>query len=798
MSSPRARRTFLRMSGGTAVAAALPVAATTTLLPGAAYAAAAAAGAAADEFDALRAKWCEILLGSGIDASAEPFKAKLATLGTTATGYRSTMAPADGWLWPALPFSHGNNLSTNYAQLLTMAQAYVQPGTGLTGDASLAADVVAGLEHLHTQVYNPSKPLFGNSWHFTIGIPLALTDICALLYDHLSQEQIAKYSAAISHFIPPSDIPKYATGANLTDQCRALAVRGIVVRDAELLTQARDFLSPLFPLVTTGDGLYADGSFVQHLWVPYTGSYGAVMISGLSRLLALLGGTSWAITDPGVRNIFEGIDRAFAPVIHNGVVLDSVNGRSISRKGIDGYQGRGHSVMNSILLIGQGASAEENARWRAMVKGWLQRDAAHPFTDNPGLDVVTLARLKELYEDESVKASPEPVEHRLFASMDRAVHRRKGWAASLSLYSSRIQPYECLNSEHLHGWHTGSGMLQWYADGGRNDQYAEAFWPTVDPYRLPGTTVTRKTLADGVGGGWGSGRSDKAWVGGTTDGEFAAIGQDLKGVDSTLTAKKSWFFLDDSVVCLGAEITAADGVAAETIVDNRKLSAEETLTVDGRRQPGEQGWTRTFDDARWAHIEGHGGYVFPGGAKVSALREERTGAWTDINTGQPDTPYTHRYLTLWADHGTDPADTTYSYVLLPRARAWETAARAGHRNWLRILANTGDQQGIHVEELRLTAVNFWTPGRLGNLTVGAPASVLVREHRDGTATICVSDPTQLGTSLELLWDRPVRKVLTKPGTVTDATTGHALRLTLDMTGAAGASQKITVRLGAGT
>ncbi|UUN29790.1 polysaccharide lyase 8 family protein [Streptomyces sp. FIT100] len=799
MSTSWARRSFLRATGGTATAVALSAGASGSLLPGTAHAAGgAAAVAAADEFDTLRAKWLGILLGSGIDAAVEPFASKLAALGTTASGFRSTMAATAGSLWPDLPFAHGNNISSNYNRLGTMAQAYLQPGTGLTGDTALAADIVAGAEHMHTEIYNPSKAMFGNSWQFTIGTPLSLADLCALMYDVLTPDQIAKYAAAIDHFMPASDIPKYATGANLTDQCRALAVRAITEKNAELIGLARDFLSPLFPLVTTGDGLYADGSFIQHLWVPYTGSYGGVMISGLARLLGLLGGSSWAITDPGVRNILDGIDHAFAPVIYNGLVLDAVNGRAVSRRSTAGYQGRAHGIMNSVLVIAEGAPADDAARWRGMVKGWLQRDAAHPFTDHPGLDVTTLARFKKLYEDDSVKALPEPAGHRLLASMDRAVHRRGRWAAALSLYSSRIQPYECLNGEHLHGWHTGSGMLQWYADDGRNEQYAEAFWPTVDPYRLPGTTVTRKPLADGVGGGWGTGRSDKAWVGGTTDGEFAAVGQHLKGVDSTLVAKKSWFFLDDSIVCLGADITATDGHPAETVVDNRNLGTTGTnaLTVDGRRQPGDQGWSGTFDDAHWAHIEGHGGYLFPGGARVTALREERTAAWKDINTGQPDTPHTHRYLTLLAGHGTDPTEAAYAYVMLPTARATETARRARDGQWLRILANDGDQQGIHVQEPRLTAVNFWNPGTLGGITADAPAAVLVREHRDRTATICVSDPTQLGTTLELVWDRPVRRVLTKPPTVTGATTGRRLRVTFDgLAATAGSPQKLTVLLG---
>ncbi|WP_254047638.1 polysaccharide lyase family 8 super-sandwich domain-containing protein, partial [Streptomyces aureus] len=299
-------------------------------------------------------------------------------------------------------------------------------------------------------------------------------------------------------------------------------------------------------------------------------------------------------------------------------------------------------------------------------------------------------------------------------------------------------------------------------------------------------------------GNWGQPMPNAAWVGGTTDGEYAAVGQHLKGLSSTLDARKSWFCLDDSVVCLGAGITAADGHAVETTFDNRALgtTGAPVLTVDGRPQPVTQGWTATFDDARWAHVAGQAGYVFPDGAKLGAVREERTGSWRDINTGGSPDPITRRYLTLFTDHGVDPAGGDYAYVLLPGASAGATAHRAHDRGWLRILANSGAQQGVRVPKLGLTAVNFWSAGTVERLRASAPASVLVREHRNGTATLVVSDPARQATSLDIVWNRRVAKVLSTPATVTAATTGSSLKLTFgDLTGQAGAPQRITVRLG---
>ncbi|MFD0891716.1 polysaccharide lyase family 8 super-sandwich domain-containing protein, partial [Streptosporangium algeriense] len=184
--------------------------------------------------------------------------------------------------------------------------------------------------------------------------------------------------------------------------------------------------------------------------------------------------------------------------------------------------------------------------------------------------------------------------HRLLAASARAVHRGPGWCAGLSMASWRIGHYEHGNGENLRGWHTGSGMLTWWAEG-HGAQYSDSFWQTVDPYRLPGTTVSTRRLADGEGPGWGDTRPPSRWVGGASDGVYATVGQHLYGFASTLEAFKSWVFLDDTVVCLGAGITCADGVPVETVVDNRRTSG--ALSVDG--------------DAGWAHIEGHGGYVLP-------------------------------------------------------------------------------------------------------------------------------------------------------------------------------------------
>ncbi|MGV0097340.1 polysaccharide lyase family 8 super-sandwich domain-containing protein [Streptomyces californicus] len=804
MTTAWSRRTFLATSAvlTAAVGAALtPPASAAPLSP----------SPAADPYAALRATWSRLILGEGFSPTAEPFRSRLTDLGAKARGLLETMAPADGSLWPdavfadpdpdtdAESFAFSGRMADSFTRLNTMAQAYRQQGTGLTGSTALRDAVLTGLEHLNTQVYNDRQTRYGNWYSWQIGAPQALLDVCVLLYDAIAPERLARYCAAVDHFVPDSAVASYSgtsTGANRVDLCRVLALRGAVGASAAKIALARDALSPVFPLVSKGDGLYADGSFIQHTTVPYTGSYGSVMLGGLGMLFALLKGSDWEVTDPKRQVVFDAVENAWAPFLFNGLVMDAVAGRAISRGEADDHR-RGHPILASIVLLGQGASAAENSRWRSLVKGWAQRDYYSPPLDNPSLGLTALSRIKNVLDDTALTPLPEPDGHRLFPDMARATHRRPGWAASLSMADRRITYYETGNGENLRGWHTGSGMLYWWGDTFANGQYSDAFWPTVDPYRLPGTTASRKALANGAGGDWGASLPDVNWVGGATDGKRAAVGQYLRGLSSTLMAKKSWFFLDDTVVCLGAGIQCRDGATVETTVDNRNLgpTGNAPFTVDGSAKPLTLPWSATLTGASWAHLGGHGGYVFPGGATVKALRENRTGHWRDINTGGSADQLSRKYLTLWFDHGRDPSDASYAYQLLPGATEQRTAARAADSGWLRVLANSDDQQGVAVPSLGLTAVNFWFGGTVGPLVADAPCSVMVTEHGDGTATVCVSDPMRKRTSLTLTWNRTVASVVSKPATVTSATTGTSLRLVFgDLSATRGATQTVKVRL----
>ncbi|GAA0424822.1 lyase [Acrocarpospora corrugata] len=666
----------------------------------------------------------------------------MAVLGAKAARHRDAMVLGEGSVWGDLPFP---SFMATPARLQQMARAFVLPGTGVTGDARLGEAVAAGVDHYRRQVYAAGADPVGNWWHWEIGVPKRLLDAAVLVGDHFGERRSAKLRDAVDYFVPERRLGSYrgnSTGANRVDLCLVMLLRAMLRADPEKADLAVAALSPVFPYVEEGDGFYRDGSFIQHTFIPYQGAYGSSLLNGIATIFAVLRGSPWEITD---ENIFETVDRSFAPFIHNGFCMDLVRGRGINRRPFGDHQ-RGREIAASILLLGEAAEPAVRSRWQGMVKGWAQRNTHEPMLKAAERDDLGFhARLAAVLDDDAIAAVDEPVGHRLLPMSARAVHRRAGWCAGLSMASDRVGHYEHGNGENLRGWHTGSGMLYWWA-AGHGDQYSDSFWPTVDPYRLPGTTVSTRRLPDGAGGGWGDTCPPGRWVGGATDGLYATVGQHLNGLESTMEAFKSWFFLDDAVVCLGAGITSEDGVPVETIVDNRRTDA------------------LLISHEKWAHLDGHAGYVFPPGIKT--LRERRTAGLVARD-----------YVTLWLDHGTDPSSAGYFYVLLPGATQAETRARAEDAAWVNVLANTARQQAVRIPSLGITAANFWRDGAAGPLIASAPCAVLAREHSDGTATVTVSDPRRDLSGLTVTWRRATTGILRDHPLVTGVRTGSELTLT---------------------
>lgn len=756
-----------------------------------------ALAATPQEFVVLRSRWVDQLTGRKTIVPGDPDFASAIERVDKAVSTAMPKLVADQnrtTVFSDLKFTSDVQMRATFTRLEQMATAWATPGSAFESDEGVLKELLRGLADTHRLVYNDGQQEFGNWWNWEIGSTRSLANIMAIAHEHLSAEEIAAYCAAIDHFIPD---PRYqfpdsrgkqlSEGANRVDICQAIIVRSIAGDDSTRLDNAVSALSDVWQYVTEGNGFFRDGSFVQHSTLAYTGTYGAVLLRGLAQLFSVLGESSHAVSDPTRSILYQTVEDSFAPVIFDCQMMDFVRGRGISRATEQSHD-NAYMVIEAILNLARAVDGETASRWRGICAGWLARDTYGNILERASLSRVSA--VKELLSGAPVPL-PEPNGPELFPSMDRAIFRGERWAYSLSMSSERIAWYECGNGENNKGYHTGSGMTYLYDSD--NGHFDDDFWPTVDLNRLPGITVDKTPLPDKVEGQWGEATPQGGdWTGGVQLGGFAAVGQHLIAPGGTgLKARKSWFFNGTLVVALGSDIQSASTANVETIIENRNLhdDGSNTLTVDGTAVAGRLGESATVDGAAWAHLDGVAGYVLIDQPKVHSVREERTGAWSRINTRQPTDPRTKRYATLWLDHGVGPSAATYAYAVLPGASAEATAAEAAEPSF-KVEKNDDLAQVVRFMSSSTTAINAWAATSVGEFRLDQPMALIATRVRN-TLEVAVADPTQKATSVTFALVRGGWKRAQSEG-VTTRREGNALVVTVDTTNAAGGTRKVNL------
>ena len=757
-----------------------------------------ATGQGSDPFDRLRDRWVETLTGGpDLDAATPPYADIVQGVADNARRSWSAMAdprgrPASLWTDPASGLlEYNTRISAD--RLRVMALAWLTPGSALTGDPKLKADLVEALTWLEARRYSVRIERVGNWWEWEIGIPTALTDLVLLLQPVLKAERpdlMARLIAAIDRFTHAADV---GTAANTVWRSHVVALNAIAARDAAQLESARRAFPPTFEDTRSGDGFHADGSFIQHDDLAYTGGYGRDMLFRSALLIHLLDGSPWALAPAEWARLRDRIDTAYAPVMYRGALMDMVRGRNISRAALSDIKS-GQQMIHALLYLSQVAGGGE---LKITAKSWIaaQSNLYDVFTYDPKLPAYWLtpftARLiSAAIRDKAVPARPEPAGCRVYPAMDRAVFRFGGTAVALAMNSSRIANYESVNGENLEGWYTGQGMTYVYGPGHEN--YSGDVWPTVDPYRLPGVTLDRRPRAPAAV----VARNTSDAVGGAALVDCAAVGMRIETDGGGFKATKSWFAVDGYVVALGAGIASDAGQPVETIIENRDLRAPAArVTVDGAPRLTQLAETETFEQAAWLHLEGYGGVALPGKASVRGLRETREGAWSRINKqgASPTDPRRRTYATFWFDHGVRPAAGSYAYVLLPGRTIGQTRTFDAAQ----VLDNDQRVQGVRLAApggVVVHAANFWTrtPARSGVIAACDVVCVVARVAA-GRIEIAVADPTQThGQPIEIALALSGKAVAAADPALAVTCDGRAIRLVFDPSGLDGRAARATV------
>ncbi len=708
------------------------------------------------DYAALRSKWKKMLVGNpSWNPTAPAYEPIVKRIAAEAASLWASMNqdPKRTYLWSDLDNDGSWAITAGYTRIKQLALAYCTIGSDLYQREDLKRTILDALNWMHEHKYNLTTEMRFNWWDFEIGVPSQLNDCMILMHEHLSETERSNYLRAITHFKP--HVNPGHTGANRVWDCTTLAVHGILSENPQELKMAQEGLSPVFEYADEGDGFYKDGSFIQHGTHPYTGGYAQSLIQDISCLFVLLHGSPWEMTDPQHIHVYRWIYDSFAPVLYKGSLMDMTMGRVISRSFSQNHD-IGHIVMRAMLRLTLTAPPQDRLAYQRMLKAWIREDTYLPFIENTDLFTAQIAH--ELLHDDEIEPQAKPTYTKMFHHMARAVHVRPSFAFAVSMHSDRISNYESINGENLRGWHTSDGMTYLY--NGDLSQYCDAFWPTVDSYRLPGTTVLKQTEVRA------NKTSDDGWAGGAVlQGKFGLSGQYLHPFEQSLTAQKSWFMFGDEIACLGSGIAAADQKTVETIVENRKLNAEGTnrLIVNNQAMPSRLGWSEKLKDVKWIHLQGAGpdssiGYYFPtqpgqsNSNEICLLREARTDAWHAINQAESRNPHTRSFIQIWIDHGTDPEDASYAYFLLPNRAPEQLNAYASAPS-MEILENSKEAHTVIHHDLNIIGMLCWVDGgkQSGPIEVNRKASILVQKQHN-RIDIAVADPTLRGETVRVAID----------------------------------------------
>ena len=739
----------------------------------------------------------------------------------------------------------------SFKKVLSMCKAYAAEGGALYQNQDMLKDITNILDFLCGSCYT-AKSQTDNWWTWEIGIPKDLIPALILIYDGLTEEQVMAYTETLYFFQPDpfhegvintasthGQGYREAQGANIID-CSTTAVGlGALREDNELVYLGMLASSQTFVIQNVEDsaqiaangynsGFYPDGSYLDHIKVPYLGAYGIEFMKGGAKIPSLLAGTPWKYPEQVQDNLESYIVEGFGNGMYKGMMLDCLKGRSVSRPA-SSNQAAGREAMMIILQIVDSFSQEAKETTLSALKAWLEEDEGFIDSLVGAENMAIKKKAKEILEDTSIQSNIAPV-HKSYPLMDRVVHRTEDYLFALSMYSERIQNTEIMNDENRFGWHQNNGMTYIYDE---DNQYTENYWNTVNPLRLPGTTVVPVNIGTGKpdGSGFAQGGdfcSKESWVGGTSIGNYGVSGMSFSGETQgiagdapvsyalDLKGKKSWFMFDDEMVCLGAGITNKNmELPVETTIENKKLRKDGSnqLLVNGEKTeiPVKEANVKelvertadvsgtSFEQVNWAHLEGNQsvgtGYYFPEeNTEIQVRRGQTTGSWKDVGTFEGES--TENYLEMWVDHGQNPENASYSYVLLPETSAEETENYAQAPK-VTILENSSEVQAVRHETLKITGINFWQEqgGSVDGITSDKAASVMLQETEQGTVKVSVSDPTMKNKgNIQLTFEEEIADSIQLDENVTCEKTENGAVLTFTMAGTNGAASMAELQL----
>lgn len=553
-----------------------------------------------------------------------------------------------------------------------------------------------------------SKTVDTNWWFNKIYFPQRLGEI--LIFMREFEGFIPKETALgidepeiLSLFTPTEikDITSFSTGANATDIALHYVYRGLLTENGKLLEETKDKLESILATNIKADMVYQD-----HGPQIMIASYGPVFCDGLIRLASYLANSPAA---------FDTKNKNFSKVLN---FIRDTQSSSI----------RGSSW--DFSTVGRGISRYNETR---AGMGYLQILADYIDPENSAEYLDVLGRVKGNY--------PPNYKVREFNKhywvSDYTQHSRSGYLFTVRNTSTRTAEGESGNDENLKANYLSYGATFMAIDG---DEYFNIM-PVWDWSMIPGTTFpyTQKFPKREK---WGANLGNSTFVGGVSDGKYGISVLDLDAMN--ITAKKSYFLFDDEIVCLGAGIVDNSNREVLTTINQTWMNSPSYYQERAKDSETKSDLSTTeYHNSNLKYIRnGKFGYYFPNESSVKYTMQSKTGSWYDINKLEDSTRIEKgNVFSLWIDHGINPDNGSYSYIIVPNIDS-EKKAKGYDMRALDIIENTAQIQAVFHKKLDQLQAVFYQAGTISfqgiSITVNRPCALILKQGK----VVTISNPSQ--------------------------------------------------------
>lgn len=280
-------------------------------------------------------------------------------------------------------------------------------------------------------------------------------------------------------------------------------------------------------------------------------------------------------------------------------------------------------------------------------------------------------QLKKLFEEQGFQPEPDPQGNLALGYGCVSVQRRDNWAAVVRGHSRYLWAAEHYLDANYYGRYLAHGSMQILTgQPGEMVTFGTSGWQEngFDWNRIPGVTSTHIPFdklravvlnVDRFSGMEEMLYSDEAFAGGLsqrhTNGNFGMKLHEHDKYNGTLRARKSYHFLDGTIVCLGSDI--------ENV--NQEYPTETTVFQLAATTPAFKQYWDGYQSDGTTYIDPNGvGYYLPKAVQATARFSKD---FPQVTVGERSTkPTSGDWVSLVIDHGKAPKGASYEYAVLPR------------------------------------------------------------------------------------------------------------------------------------